>query len=244
MDLSTRFPAYNADEPEFWFMQMEAIFDLHEISTEKARYACTLPTLTSEAMHTASAVITAPSPDTRTYTALKAALLQAAMKRRIQQRDQLLTDKRLADKTPAQLLRHIQYVMHTATGPAPSEIVRSLWIQLCPKHIQPALFSMADDTPLAQLATLADRLHTTSDNATLSHPSVTQQTTDTQQLDVLQNRRFFHPGRTYHANPVSVSRRQREHRGELCSYHQKFGHQARNCRAPCSWSGNYFGGDC
>ncbi|XP_069192091.1 uncharacterized protein [Procambarus clarkii] len=216
----------------------------HEITTEKARYACTLPTLPSEAMYTATTVITAPSPDTRTYTALKAALLQATMKRRIQQRDQLLSDKRLADKTPAQLLQHIQYVMHTATGPAPSEIVRSLWIQLCPKHIQPALFSMADDTPLAQLAALADRLHTTSDNATLSHLSDTQQTTDTQQLDVLQNRRFFHPGKTYQANPVSGSRRQREHRGELCSYHQKFGHQARNCRAPCSWLGNYFGGDC
>ncbi|XP_069182497.1 uncharacterized protein [Procambarus clarkii] len=231
MDLSTRFPAYNADEPEFRFMQMEAIFDLHEITTEKARYACTLPTLSSEAMHTASAVITAPLPDTRTYTTLKDALLQPAMKCRIQQRDQLLTDKRLAEKTPAQLLRHIQYVMLTETGPAPSEIVRSFWIQLCPKHIQGVLFSMADDTPLAQLATLADRLLTTSDNATLSHLSDTQQTTDTKQLDILQNRRFFRPGRTYHANPVSGSRRQRKRRGEFCSYHQRFGHQAHNCAA-------------
>ncbi|XP_069182476.1 uncharacterized protein [Procambarus clarkii] len=96
---------------------------------------------------------------------------------------------------------------------------------------------MADDTPLAQLVTHADRLLTTSDNATLYHLSDTQQTTDTQQLDILQNRRFFRPGRTYNANPVSGSRRQRKHRGEFCSYHQRFGHQAHNCRAPCSYVG-------
>lgn len=72
MKFSTRFPVYSAEEPELWFTQMEAIFEHHEITSDKAQYTYTLSAHPVEA----SAVTSPPTAETQACTALKAALLQ------------------------------------------------------------------------------------------------------------------------------------------------------------------------
>ena len=128
-------------------------------------------------------------------------------------------------------------------------IIRELFLQRLPANVRMVLASTRDNTPIEELAQLADKvmevaIHTVSKVAVkLSPPnfemlqgeiaSLKQEIKRLQQAahNQVPRRRSPSPHR-YSSSPGT------DHASTLCWYHQKLGTLAKKCRSPCSYSGN------
>jgi hypothetical protein len=100
--VSARLPRFLDFNPELWFAQCEAVFELSRITAERTKFNHCVSCLEPEVLRKVQAVIRAPDPDAP-YSSFKEALLRATTKS-LPQRVQEVMDLRLGDRRPSDLL--------------------------------------------------------------------------------------------------------------------------------------------
>ncbi|TRY80575.1 hypothetical protein TCAL_15461, partial [Tigriopus californicus] len=133
--------------PELWFAQCEAAFELSNVTSEKTKFNHCLAVLEPDVLRKVQSCIHSPDP-TNPYEYFKTSLLRATTKP-VPQRVQDVMDMRLGDRRPL-----------AEDNPDESAVFRQLFLQKLPASLQPGLSSvpgLMDDMALladTQVATL------------------------------------------------------------------------------------------
>ena len=150
-----KLPPYWPNDPELWFIQVEAQFITRGITVEKTKYAYIVSSLQSEYAQEVRDVLLSP-PTSDPYTHLKSELIKRTSASEQKRLHQLLTAEELGDRKPTQLLRRMEQLLGGAK--LESSIFTQLFLQRLPHHAQSILASSRDAMTVNQLAQLADRI--------------------------------------------------------------------------------------
>ena len=245
--VSLKLPPFWPGDPELWFAQVEAQFDLRGITAQTTKFSYVMASLTQEFAHKVRDVLLHPPAD-EPFIHLKRQLITrlcASEQKRIRQ---LLSEEQLGDRTPSQFLRHLQQLQGSTT--VESALLQELFLQRLPSQVRMVLAS-TPDLPLERQALLADNLieiaSSPSVNSVRTAATPTLPASDAlaelraevcalrEQLRSSQHRgRSPSPGRRGRSRSSTRS----EHEDGLCWYHQHYGTNARHCTPPCEMSGN------
>ena len=125
--------------------------------------------------------------------------------------------------------------------------MKELFLQRLPSGVRMVLASAKADTPLAELALLADKvmevsLPTPINNITQSNTLATEVAQLREEVARLTELVKSAPSRGRsphpHRHPSPWRTPSQEPSSKLCWYHERYGDQARKCREPCSRAGN------
>ena len=148
---------------------------------------------------------------------------------------QLFNAEELGDRTPSQLLRHMQQLEDKANN-TDGAFLRELFLQRLPSNLCMVLASTPDNGNLEELAQLADKI------MEVVTPAVSSVNTDTEfgqlRQEVAELKLLIQvikqPRRRSHGrSPSPAPQRQSQ---DICWYHAKFGDNARKCKPPCAKS--------
>ena len=148
-------PPYNHVNPHLWFAQLEEGFKYHKITTSTAKYQQLVRNLCPELAQQVQDIIMAPTQGK--YEDIKAALLDRITASAEVKLQALLAAEGLGDRTPSQMLRHIQMLTQRAESGITPQFVRSLFLQKLPPNIRHHLL-MAEDKTLEQIGRAADQI--------------------------------------------------------------------------------------
>jgi hypothetical protein len=219
-----------------WFTQAEAFFDLRKITSDYTKINYVILSLSSDLVQEVYDIL---STKYEVYSEFKDALIKRFSKSKQERICQLLTAEELGDRTPSELLRRMQALVTDSA--LETGIFRQIFLQKLPPHVREILASISDDTPLVNLASIADKIlvvrkhelpsAVTSTIATSSHSDLQSQINSlTARLDRLVSLR----SRSSSRRPArSRSRSRHSHR---CWYHSHFGPRARKCVPPCDFN--------
>lgn len=253
--VSVKYSPFNRDDPEIWFTQLEAQFQLGGITVDGTKYGHLIAALDNETIKCVRDKVLNP-PDNDKYQALKAAIISRLCDSAKIKLDRLLSGLQLGDKKPSQLLREMQAL---SVGQMNDTVLQNLWLQRLPTQTQQILSCM-EDLNLDKLANAADKIlevHRPIDlchisNSSLSQSSLHNSTTRElkSSIDALSKRfeNFLVESRgrsnsKNRENSNSNNNRQRsKSRSEKqskqypsCWYHFKFGVNAQKCIKPCNF---------
>eukprot|EP00094_Tigriopus_californicus_P008803 TCALIF_08484-PA protein Name:"Protein of unknown function" AED:0.24 eAED:0.29 QI:0/-1/0/1/-1/1/1/0/295 len=246
--VSARLPRFLDFNPELWFAQCEAVFELSRITAERTKFNHCVSCLEPEVLRKVQAVIRAPDPDAP-YSSFKEALLRATTKS-LPQRVQEVMDLRLGDRRPSDLL-HLMEESWPEGEADGSPVFRQLFLQKLPPSLQPALASCVES--LTDLALLADTQVATLRNLGLqSGQAANSALTGVVAPALDAGPETFFEGSSLAQDVLATGqqkqwrgrqqrfqpRRSPSHRaGELCWYHARYAGRAKKCNGMgCSWS--------
>lgn len=223
--VSFTIPPFWTHNPELWFIQAESYFELKRITQDKIKVHYVTSSLGQDSLPLVQDILI---KGTYTYDELKQALtsrLAETERRRIQR---LLTQEELGDRTPSQLLRSMQALVPNKAFD--HSLLKQLFLQRLPLHVQQILASTSDSIELSDLANLADKIMEVQPPASLTttttNLSVCELATAIKNLELrLNNLTRKSPKR---------SRSTSSSRG-FCWYHTKFGKKAKKCTKPCAF---------
>jgi len=249
--VSLKLPPYWPNDPQIWFAQVEAQFATRGITVQRTMFDYVVANLTPDIAIEIRDLILKP-PEENPYNVLKGQLIKrtaASEQRRLQQ---LLSTEELGDHKPTQLLRRLQQLAGDTPGLLDGNFLKELFLQRLPSQVRMVLASTRDNTPMEDLAQLADKIIEVAAPPIVS--TVTpQQTSEMEQLKseiasltkVVSSlkqqhfrRRSKSPYRGRSPGPPRQRRYSSSQDSDLCWYHQTFGDSARKCKPPCSKSGN------
>lgn len=242
--LHGKMPTFSKQNIKLFFAQLDASFTLNKITDELTKYNYLVNILDSEILSAVSDLVYSVPAD-NPFTLLKERLLTLFEHSAAQNTKALLQELTLGDQKPSILLRRMKEL---ANGQITDDFLKNIWLQRLPTNIQTVL-AVSDDT-LDKLALLADKVsELTEPTNTVNAVSLVEsnqykvlqlQITElTKKLDALatatrsrsQSRGRF---RNFQRSPSRG--RQNQNNNGFCYYHFRFGTQARNCRAPCSFN--------
>ena len=249
-----KLPPFWPKDPELWFAQIESQFSTRGITVSKTKFDHIVASLSPEFATEVRDLLLHPPAETP-YEVLKAELTKrttASEQRRI--KELLSADEELGDRTPSQVLRHIQQLLGGMAETVDPTLLRELFLQRLPSNVRMVLTPSAGALSLDQLAQLADRIVEASPTPTIAatdthlHSQLTAQVTElTKRLDQLTSQMSCAISNLSKRNTRSPSPGRRRRRPStssengsqpLCWYHRTFGDNAQKCQPPCQKSGN------
>lgn len=238
--VAVRLPKFLDFNPELWFAQCEAVFELSRVTSEKTKFNHCISKLEPEVLRKVQSFIREPD-ENLPYTTFKTGLLKATLKP-VPQRVQDVMDLRLGERRPTDLL-HLMQESWPENNSNTSPVFRQLFIQKLPAPLQPALSSASCN--LMDLALLADSQVASLRNLSLqAGPRVSASLTA---ATAYQAQEFESFDVTEGApQDVMAARQQGQWRGQqrrpaprryaplhrpgdLCWYHKRWGAQANKC---------------
>ena len=242
--VSVKLPPFWPSDPQLWFAQVQAQFSTRGITNQRTMFDYVIASLAPEFAAEIRDLILTPPAETP-YDVLKETLIKrtaASDQRRLQQ---LFSAEELGDRKPTQLLRRLQQLAGDTPG-ADGAFLRELFLQRLPSNVRMVLASTRSDTPINELAQLADKIievaipevanvsvqSTPSELESLRAEIVSLQ----QQITSLKkaSRRARSPYRRRPTSPAPPP----QSSDEICWYHRTFGDSAKKCQTPCSYQGN------
>ena len=211
--VSLKLPTFWTSQPEVWFAQAEAQFNLHGITAEDTKYFYVLAALDQQTATRLLDLISRPPVDNK-YKTLKDRLISTFGLSKHERASRLLHFRPLGDSKPSTLMDEMLALLGDHP---PCLLFEQLFLERLPEDIRIQLVdSKIDD--YRQLAKRADALWSSRDmeystNAVQRRPPAGQKQTKPKA-------------------PVPSSD------NRLCYYHRTFGEAARQCRQRCTWSGN------
>lgn len=252
-----RLPTFWRTNPELWFIQVEAVFQVHQVRGDNARFYQVIAVLDPDTISEIADVLRTPPAVGGRYDALKAAILHRMTESADRQLHKLLTGLELGDKKPSQLLRQMRSL---AGDRATDDVIRIKWLDLLPPPAR-RLLKVFKAPSLEELAEAADEIcdggpsvmsasfrHTpaTSENPP-AHDPVMRELADlrqlvTQLLSASEDAQHRAPGtssrraRSTTRTPAQRSRSATPANPQagICWYHARYGLAARHCRPPCT----------
>lgn len=260
--VAIKLPQFWAEDPHIWFAQVEAQFLLGRVTSETTKYGHAVAALPPKVVMDVRDILVAP-PTARPYSHLKAAILERiamSSRKRVQE---LLKTEALGDRTPSQLLRHMQKLQSDSVT-TDDAIIRELFLSRLPPNVQAILAGTTTDVGLTQLAKMADQILEASPTVAHAAPAPVAMSSLQDTMEQLNNavhamssanRRPSRRGSRTHSgdrnpplcnqcrNHVDDSSRRSSRAasprtGGYCYYHQRFKAAARKCQQPCSFPGN------
>ncbi|CAH8463638.1 unnamed protein product [Dicrocoelium dendriticum] len=236
-------PPFRETNPKAWFNQLESIFSLHGVNSDSVKFHCVVAALPPQVVDDLDDILELPEHQ-KSYDELKAVVLKRFGISDHARVTQLLNETELGDRKPSQLLHKMQALAKPlAVG---DSFLKEMWLRCLPRDMRNPLY--ANDAPLPQLADIADRIWES--NAQISQVQSTSSTEVAElraQVSALTNRleKLTQSGSNRRNRPSSRSpprsRSKSPPRSSYCWYHERFGHQARSCRPPCSFKRNMQG---
>ena len=211
--VSLKLPTFWTSQPEVWFAQAEAQFNLRGITTDDTKYFYVLAALDQQTATRLLDLISQPPADNK-YRTLKDRLISTFGLSKYERASRLLHFRPLGDSKPSALMDEMLALLGDHP---PCLLFEQLFLERLPEDIRIQLVdSKMDDH--RQLAKRADALWSSRNmesntNAVQRRPPARQQQTKSK------------------APVPSTDNR-------LCYYHRTFGEAARQCRQPCTWLGN------
>ena len=208
--VSLKLPTFWTSQPEVWFAQAEAQFNLRGITADDTKYFYVLAALDQQTATRLLDLISRPPVDDK-YKKLKDRLIDTFGLSKRERASRLLHFHPLVDSKPSTLMDEMLGLLGDHP---PCLLFEQLFLERLPEDIRIQLVdSKIEDH--RQLAKRADALWSS---------------------------------REMDSNTNAVQRRPQEQKtklktrasslDKLCYYHHRFGEAARQCRPPCTWSGN------
>ena len=244
--IAVKMPPFWRDRPGLWFAQLEAQFGLSRITEEQTKFAYVVANLQENMACEVEDIINSPPAD-RPYSTLKTSLIERVSHSEQKRVRQLILEEELGDRKPSQFLRHLRFLAGTAVQ---DSLVKTLWLQRLPVHVQEILQTQAELTVDALAATADKILEVQPSNC---HRSVNVDEVNTSlnqrleaittQLEQLQKevsalrKRSRQSHRSRHRSTSSQYRSKSNDNGtpSVCWYHRKFGDKATRCTQPCNY---------
>lgn len=263
--VSVKYAPFNRDDPEIWFTQLEAQFELGGIKIDGTKYGHLIAALDSETIKCVRDKVLDP-PDDEKYASLKLAIIKRLCDSQKIKLNRLLSGLQLGDKKPSQLLREMQALSAKQLN---DEILQNLWLQRLPTHTQEILSCM-EELSLEKLAKAADKIvevqnpvgiYSVEKVSVKDSRSAAIRNLNSElklSIDALTKRfdSFFNDKNKDRNNKPSFEKNQTRSRSKSrsdkrandypnCWYHFKFGAKAKNCVKPCKFSpSNNESGNC
>lgn len=246
-NVQVRLPPFWPKNPAVWFTQVEALFDLRRITSQRVKYLHVVSTLPSEVADEFDDVLSVPHPS-EPYEHFKTIVLTRKTVSERSRLQQLLNAEELGDRRPSQMLHRMRQLLGDGTQDSKSPLLRELFFQRLPQNLVPVL-AAAGEMPLEKLAELADRIYDYSPSGP-AVASATAVTPDTEARHARLEEKVEQLAASLAAMRTSTPRRSRDssrsrsrsrstnNRDGYCWYHARFGASAIKCRAPCRWQGN------
>lgn len=251
-----RFPSFGRAFPNIWFAQIEHIFRVARVTSERTMYSELVSQMEPSVLASVGDIFLLPE-EQQTYSNLKRLLMKQYSESESERLQRLLQDQVLDDKKPSDLLREMR---NLAQGKLEENILRHLWEQRLPQTVRMILTS--NNGSLAQVAEQADQLLAITPHSNISAVStpaatisaVSKETAANQEamreltrmvkdlartVAGLKNEKRSRTRERSNSRDRSRNNKSRPH-GETCFYHKKFGAAATKCKSPCSFpnSGN------
>lgn len=250
---AVKLPAFVREDPDTWFIAVDAILEANNITDDKQKYNCVLTHIESNIILEITDIIKA-QPAENKYDNLKTKIIDRFAESSEKQLRRLFDGLALEDRKPSQLLRHMRSLAQNKVG---DEALKVKWMALLPIRTQEILQVAPSNSTLDSLATMADKIADTSPTPGVFAVSNTQQlpaAAEVAALDsdtsvkallirILQELQSQPRGRSQqqHFNNGaprrgrSRSRTPSRYNGS-CYYHYKFGASAKNCVEPCNFN--------
>jgi len=261
-----KMPAFWPEQPEIWFLSVEATFATHKITSETAKYNYVLSSLPPSIITQVLDIVRKPKEDNPTpYTTLKKAIEDRLTKPAAERTRVAVHELVLGDKLPSQLLRELQALVPVSD--LESSMFRQNFISKMPVAVRPFL-AVATHATLSELAEQADALiaqHRIPEAMPIAASAATSQTEQLVEQVIArinsQWRGSFRgrgrgvgqgPGRSgfgrgrgrgayssggYNNHRGGSSGSFNSSSGGLCYYHTTFGDNAWNCAPGCPKNG-------
>lgn len=252
-----RFPSFGRAFPNIWFAQVEHIFRMARVTSERTMYSELIATMEPSVLATVADVFLLPETE-QTYTNLKKMLQKQYSESESERLQRLLQDIVLDDKKPSDLLREMR---NLAQGKLDENIMKHLWEQRLPHTVRMILTS--NKGSIADVAEQADQLMAIAPNqnisvvatpevAAVSREAAASATAIAELTKMVKN--LSHQVAALKAESRSRSRERAGKPGRenskssaipradetMCYYHRKWKAEATKCKPPCTYpnSGN------
>lgn len=216
--VAVKLPDFWVSNPAAWFAQAEAQFGLRTITGDQTKFWYVVSALDTDTATRITCFLDHP-PSTEKYPAIKRLLL-ATFELKEEERAERLLAMELGQRKPSEVMDEMLRLSGTHQ---PCFLVRHLFMRLLPSSVRQSIAaSYIDD--MRELAQEADRVHA----AYKDQPAAAGiSSCDTMEVDInaVQKKRGTRPA----SNDATDA---------MCFFHRRFGANARNCRSPCTWSGN------
>ena len=246
--VSVRVPPFWAADPAMWFSQLEAQFEVSNISQDSTKFNYVIANLEPRYATEIRDLIATP-PETDKYTKIKRELIDRLSASQEDKTRRLLEHEVMGDRKPSQFLRHLRNLAGEAV---PITLIRSLWLSRLPPAIRAILATQADsDTDT--IAKMADAVHDATAIPTVSTitnesqiQEIINQVTKELKQELTAIVRSGNAGNNYRNRKQHQQRsrsksrdRQREQAKQgICFYHSRFGKAANKCTKPCNFQEN------
>ena len=112
-DVSIKLPEFWSDDPEVWFVRVEAQLRSKSITADQTKFDYVTTALDNQAASEVKSELLNP-PEQGKYQALKTALLNAFGKSQMQKDSELLNISGLGDRKPSAFLRYLESLNNDA----------------------------------------------------------------------------------------------------------------------------------
>lgn len=214
--VSLKLPTFWTSQPEVWFAQAEAQFNLRGITADDTKYYYVLAALDQDTATRLLDLINQP-PRENKYKTLKDRLVDSFGLSKRERATRLLHFRPLGDTKPSVLMDEMLALLGDHP---PCLLFEQLFLERLPEDIRIQLVDAKIDDH-RQLAKRADALWASRD----MEPATT---------NAIQRRPPAGQKRPKQRSTVVAP----DQPNQLCYYHRTFGEAARQCRQPCTWSGN------
>lgn len=237
--VDVKLPPFWTADPELWFLQVESQFAARRITADQPKYHHVVSSLPPATASEIRDLLLAP-PAENAYNTLKQTLIRRVTPSEPQRLQQLLREADLGDRTPSQLLRHMQQLLGSTAVGLDSLLLREIFLQRLPTSVRMVLTSTGEKD-LSKMAEVADALMavaTPSVGAVQAEPPPPDQLQEIR-MEISRLASTVAALQTSSSRPPSQGSTTRSHQQhKVCWYHRKYGNAARNCVPPCEHAGN------
>ncbi len=206
--VSLKLPTFWSSQPQVWFAQAEAQFEIRKLTADDTKYYYVISSLDQGTATRLLDLISNP-PRRDMYKTLKDRLLDTFSLSKRERASQLLHTRPLGDSKPSALMDEMLALLGDHP---PCLLFEQLFLERLPEDIRTQLVDVTI-VDHRELARRADALWAARDMSASANAVQKRQAT----------------GRRQKVKAPQDS---------LCFYHRKFGEAAKKCQEPCTWSGN------
>ena len=209
--VSFKLPTFWSSQPQVWFAQAEAQFQIRKITADETKYYYVLSALDQDTAACLLDLIGNP-PNEDKYPTLKQRLIDTLYLSKQERAARLLHTQPLGDSKPSALMDEMLALLGDHP---PCFLFEQLFLERPPEDIRSQLVDAAVRDH-RELARKADALWAARDMGVSANAIQKRMPTGRK-------------SKAYPAKPTQEG---------LYFYHRKFGEAAKKCQEPCSWQGN------
>ena len=237
-------PSFTATDAAPWFLRVEALFRLRNIVSPSRKADYVIGALPTEVFSQISNWLTRQGNDAILYDDLKQQIIKRCSPTAEERSKRLMDLLRLplGDQRPStafQEMRALSTMMLPDGSTTSLDLLRVLWLLRLPQDVRAHITgfaSMSEDDLLNQADSLLGA-------STLAATSSTAAVTITAREENADDESHAMAAASQQRRPTRRFPFQRTQAGYQnrypCYYHDRYGRNAKNCWAPCSWSKNW-----